>query len=77
MKNSEEDNDTSKTRTDLEEIYQEQKSIKYQIQCAVVFSATFLSTAYASFSIPSNQIGKTFHIEFFRFILSLPLLLYL
>ena len=74
----EEDNDsTSKARTDLEEIYQEQKSIKYQIQCAVVFSATFLSTAYASFSIPSNQIGKTFHIEIFRFILSLPLLFYL
>ena len=73
----EEDNDTSKTRTDLEEIHQEQKSIKYQIQCAVVFSATFLSTAYASFSIPSNQIGKTFHIEIFKFILSLPLLLYL
>ena len=54
------DEDSSKTRTDLEAIYQEQNSIKYQIQCAVVFSATFLSTAYASFSVPSALIGKYF-----------------
>ena len=52
------DVDSSKTRTDLEAIYQEQNSIKYQIQCAVVFSATFLSTAYASFSVPSALIGN-------------------
>ena len=58
-KNAEDEDDTSKTRTDLEAIYQEQNSIKYQIQCAVVFSATFLSTAYASFSVPSDLIGNS------------------
>ena len=67
-KNSDVDDDTSETRTDLEEIHQEQKSIKYQIQCAVVFSATFLSTAYASFSIPSNLIGKIFNYPHHNFL---------
>ena len=63
------DVDSSKTRTDLDAIYQEQNSIKYQIQCAVVFSATFLSTAYASFSVPSALIGnfsKILRIENFQ-----------
>lgn len=43
-------------RTDIEAIKTEQKSIKVQIQCASIFSATFMSTAYASFSLPEALI---------------------
>jgi len=49
-----------KARTDLEAIHQEQVSIKTQIQCAIVFSATFFSTAFASFSIPSTMVCDFF-----------------
>ena len=44
-------------RSDLEDILKEQRSIKYQIQCASVCSATFLSTVYASFSLPSSMVA--------------------
>ena len=46
-------------RTDMKEIETEQLSIKRQIQCASIFSATFMATAYASFSLPLALIETT------------------
>ena len=53
------DNQEGAERTDLEDIYEEQRSIKTQIQCASLFSATFMLTAYHSFSIPTSLIETT------------------
>ena len=46
-------------RVDIDAIETEQISIKRQIQCASVFSATFMVTAYSSFSIPLALIETT------------------
>ena len=53
------DDENKAERTDIEFIEREQKSIKSQIQCASLFSATFMSTAYASFSLPMSLIETT------------------
>ena len=45
---------TATKRTDLESIRAEQRSIQTQIQCAVVFSASFLATALSGTSLPAS-----------------------
>ena len=48
------DDGAATKRTDLESIRAEQRSIQTQIQCAVVFSASFLATALSGTSLPAS-----------------------